>query len=334
MIDSVGLSCSPMNQVHLSFTVSLSTSVQEIGNQNSITLAGAELRARYVHGAKAMSLGTLGWKTTQLQAGSKHTFSNHMNATFHRDDFWGAWMITDYYDNHVQLHFGPLAVQFDLMPHNLLSAWVLGSSDAIIAYSYSCNYTIFVQALFYNSMVCIMPPKADMNDVYRHLRTLSLSCYLLGTAFIVLFVLLRRYWFPPVKPIVAAVECHGEEPHVEARMSDLDLSRPIAPCDLDFNLADVTLSYASGEIIFIPGNRLHRNINDTVLDYSVSRQCVEEVRLCKLAYDPAPEAQHRAIAGLRSERNRHHEAFTPNITSSRTQLVDLDVLGFLENSQA
>lgn len=177
-------------------------------------------------------------------------------------------MITDYYDNHVQLHFGPLAVQFDLMPHNLLSAWVLGSSDAIIAYSYSCNYTIFVQALFYNSMVCIMPPKADMNDVYRHLRTLSLSCYLLGTAFIVLFVLLRRYWFPPVKPIVAAVECHGEEPHVEARMSDLDLSRPIAPCDLDFNLADVTLSYASGEIIFIPGNRLHRNINDTVLDYS------------------------------------------------------------------
>jgi len=48
--------------VHLAFTVSLSTLVQEIGNQNSIMLAGAELRTRYVHGAKAMSLGTLGTK--------------------------------------------------------------------------------------------------------------------------------------------------------------------------------------------------------------------------------------------------------------------------------
>ena len=107
-------------------------------------------------------------------------------------------------------------------------------------------------------------------------------------------------------------------------MSDLDLSRPIAPCDLDFNLADVTLTYTSGETIFIPGNRLHRNINDTGLDYSVSRQCVEEVRLCKLAYNPAPEACRRAIVGLRSE--SHHEAFAPIITSSRTQLVHLDVV--------
>ena len=48
-----------------------------------------------------------------LEPGSTQIFTTPMNATFRRDDFWGAWMATDYYDNQVQLEFGPItASQF------------------------------------------------------------------------------------------------------------------------------------------------------------------------------------------------------------------------------
>lgn len=61
-------------------------------------------------------------------------------------------MMTDYHNNQVQLEFGPVTMQFDLVPDHFLVNWVLDTSETTISYSYACNYTIFVQALFYNSM--------------------------------------------------------------------------------------------------------------------------------------------------------------------------------------
>ena len=60
--------------------------------------------------------------------------------------------MTDYYNNQIQLEFGPVTIGFDLVPDHFFVAWVLDTSDTSISYSYTCNYTIFVQALFYNSM--------------------------------------------------------------------------------------------------------------------------------------------------------------------------------------
>ena len=42
-------------------------------------------------------------------------------------------------------------------------SWLLESSDLSTSYSYDCNYTIFVQALFYNSISCAEPPLTDTN---------------------------------------------------------------------------------------------------------------------------------------------------------------------------
>jgi len=169
-----------------------------------------------------------------------------------------------------------------------LIAWIFDSSDVTISYSYGCNYTIFVQALFYDSMVCMMSPKANMNDVYGHLKMVSSFCYALGTILVFLCLSMQRCWFPPPKPIVAGIECNGEEPHVEARLSDADLSRPLALCSLNFDLADVSITDSSGEVILLPGSRPCANRRSTFSPHAQDFE--EEVRLSKIAYNPAPES--------------------------------------------
>mmetsp|Transcript_15038 Transcript_15038/g.46702 ORF Transcript_15038/g.46702 Transcript_15038/m.46702 type:complete len:108 (+) Transcript_15038:1154-1477(+) len=95
----------------------------DFGTQNSIILAGAKLHGQYIHRNKAVSLGTLGWEATELQPGSKRTFSSQMKASFDRNDFWGAWMTTDYYNNHLQLEFGPLTVSHEFAFYD--PTWVI-----------------------------------------------------------------------------------------------------------------------------------------------------------------------------------------------------------------
>ena len=61
-----------------------------------------------------------------LEPGSTETFKTQMNATFHRADFWGAWMATDYYDNQVQLEFGPA------MASKSVHLYVMDDQDTIL----------------------------------------------------------------------------------------------------------------------------------------------------------------------------------------------------------
>jgi len=95
--------------------------------------------------------------------------------------------------------------------------WVLGSSDTSISYSYACNYTVFVQALFLNSMSCRLAPRAVTEGVYGRLDALSQACYSAGAAILCLSAIVHYYWFPAAKPLVAATECHGEIPDIEVR---------------------------------------------------------------------------------------------------------------------
>ena len=74
--------------------------------------------------------------------------------------------MTDYYNNQVQLEFGPVTMRFDLVPDHFLVDWVLDTSDTSVSYSYACNYTVFVQAVFYNSM------SADTVSKYENTETL------------------------------------------------------------------------------------------------------------------------------------------------------------------
>ena len=45
---------------------------------------------------------------------------------------------------------------------------------------------------------------------------LSKACYAIGAVVLVLFGGLLRFWFPPHRTVVAAIECHGEVAQVEA----------------------------------------------------------------------------------------------------------------------
>mmetsp|Transcript_19728 Transcript_19728/g.61789 ORF Transcript_19728/g.61789 Transcript_19728/m.61789 type:complete len:417 (+) Transcript_19728:629-1879(+) len=163
-IDEMDLSVVAEN-VHISFTASVTALVQNVGFRSRVELAAARLIGQYIHGGKTLRLGALGWETTEIEPDSQKQFSTKMNSTFYRDDFWGAWMATDYYSNQFKLEFGPTTVQFDLVPDNVIVKWVLGSSDTSISYSYACNYTVFVQALFLNSMSCRLAPRAVTEGV-------------------------------------------------------------------------------------------------------------------------------------------------------------------------
>lgn len=166
-------------------------------------------------------------------------------------------------------------------------SWLLKSSDLSTSYSYECNYTIFVQALFYNSISCAAPPLTDTNTVDRRLQVLSKACYVLGAVAFVICMGLQRRWFPPPRIVVAAIECHGEIPQVEARMSDADLSRPLALCSLNFALAEITVTDASGAATMIPGTSEESSI---IYEVHTPVELEEhEVRLTKQPYDPYPE---------------------------------------------
>ena len=68
------------------------------------------------------------------------------------------------------------------MPDYVLVGWLLGASEVSTSYTYSCNYTIFVQALFYNSISCTAPPSADTNSVRLVITCpLASTLLLLGT---------------------------------------------------------------------------------------------------------------------------------------------------------
>ena len=63
----------------------------------------------------------------------------------------------------------------------------------------------------------------------------------------------------------------------------MDLSRPLALCALNFDLADVSMTDSSGEVIFIPGTRP----NGRHWSLPAPAELVEEeIRLCKIAYNP------------------------------------------------
>mmetsp|Transcript_20772 Transcript_20772/g.68623 ORF Transcript_20772/g.68623 Transcript_20772/m.68623 type:complete len:217 (+) Transcript_20772:1101-1751(+) len=151
------------HDVHLSFVAKITAHTEDWGALTSVKLHAAKLEGRYVHDDRTRKLGTIRWESTDLQPGSEKTFTSLMNASFTRESFWGAWMTTDYHKNEVALEFGPIDAKFDLIPDNFLMSWLLESSDLSTSYSYDCNYTIFVQALFYNSISCAAPPLTDTN---------------------------------------------------------------------------------------------------------------------------------------------------------------------------
>ena len=71
-------------------------------------------------------------------------------------------------------------------------------------------------------------------------------------------------------------------------MSDEDLGRPLAPCSLNFTLAEISVTDVSGEIIVIPGTS--PEAGEAVLDaHSPIEPEVREVRLTKRPYNPAFE---------------------------------------------
>lgn len=322
-VEQIDLWVMPEN-VHLSFTVSVTALVEDVGLRNPVELAAAKLVGRYTHGNKALRLGTLGWERTRLKTGSQTRFSTRMNSTLYRDDFWGAWMATDYYNNQLELEFGPSTVQFDLIPDNVILNWVLASSDTSISYSYACNYTVFARALFYNSMSCRVAPRAVPDGVYGRLRALSHACYSIGSIILCLSLMAHFHWFPPARAMVVATECHGEIAHVEARMCDVDLSRPLARCSFNFALTDVTIFDDSGQAVSIPGTSMEE-MGETGHDHSTCYLELEEIerRLAKCAYDACPEPHEPYAASLFGpsdvlQPSQSHDA-------DQTHLVHIDV---------
>lgn len=77
-------------------------------------------------------------------------------------------------------------------------------------------------------------------------------------------------------------------------MSDRDLSRPLAPCSLNFALADVTITDRSGVTTIIPGTYGDRSDcnHDGEQPLPVESE-EEEVKLTKCPYDPDPEPRPR-----------------------------------------
>ena len=70
-------------------------------------------------------------------------------------------------------------------------------------------------------------------------------------------------------------------------MSDADLSRPLAPCSLNFALAEITVTDASGTATIIPGTSAESSI---IYEVHTPVELEEhEVRLTKQPYDPYPE---------------------------------------------
>ena len=70
-------------------------------------------------------------------------------------------------------------------------------------------------------------------------------------------------------------------------MSDADLSRPLAPCSLNFALAEITVTDASGTATIILGTSAESSI---IYEVHTPVELEEhEVRLTKQPYDPYPE---------------------------------------------
>ena len=70
-------------------------------------------------------------------------------------------------------------------------------------------------------------------------------------------------------------------------MSDADLSRPLALCSLNFALAEITVTDASGAATMIPGTSAESSI---IYEVHTPVELEEhEVRLTKQPYDPYPE---------------------------------------------
>ena len=73
-------------------------------------------------------------------------------------------------------------------------------------------------------------------------------------------------------------------------MSDHDLSRPLAPCSLNFTLADVTVTDRSGVMIVILGTYNNgSDYDDGIREQPLMSEDEEEVKLTKSPYDPDPE---------------------------------------------
>ena len=69
-------------------------------------------------------------------------------------------------------------------------------------------------------------------------------------------------------------------------MTDEDLGRPLAPCSLNFTLAEITVIGVSGETIVIPATS--QESSEEIFDTHSPTE-VQEVRLAKTPYNPDPQ---------------------------------------------
>ena len=93
-------------------------------------------------------------------------------------------------------------------------------------------------------------------------------------------------------------------------MTDEDLGRPLAPCSLNFTLAEITVIDVSGETIVIPATSPESS--EEIFDTHSPTE-VQEVRLAKTPYDPDPQPMTIDTHNVRTWVNSPHASVESEI---------------------